>query len=149
MGALSTKLYGQIDTLWTVSTDMNHKFITGAQFISVKQSLAQLMSFWTGPTSTLFPCTLSLSHLSLILIFPILSLPPQALLSLVYLCSRDIFALINYVGFTTWVTASFKPNYLYTASVSRQIKSEDHQSEDGLFDEENEAVCSFIAEALL
>ena len=39
--------------------------------------------------------------------------------------------------------------YLYTASVSRQIKSEDHQSEDGLFDEENEAVCSFIAEALL
>ena len=40
-------------------------------------------------------------------------------------------------------------SYLYTASVSRQIKSEDHQSEDGLFDEENEAVCSFIAEALL
>ena len=39
--------------------------------------------------------------------------------------------------------------YLYTASVSRQIKSEDHQSEDGLFDEENEAVCSFIAKALL
>ena len=39
--------------------------------------------------------------------------------------------------------------YLYTASVSRQIKSEDHQSEDSLFDEENEVVCSFIAEALL
>ena len=40
-------------------------------------------------------------------------------------------------------------SYLYTASVSRQIKSEDHQSEDGLFDEEIEAICSFIAEALL
>ena len=28
----------------------------------------------------------------------------QALLSLVYLCSSDIYKLINYVGFATWVT---------------------------------------------
>ena len=28
----------------------------------------------------------------------------QALLSLFYLCSSNIFALINYVGFATWVT---------------------------------------------
>jgi L-type amino acid transporter 8 len=28
----------------------------------------------------------------------------QALLSLGYLCSSDIFALINYVGFATWVS---------------------------------------------
>ena len=27
----------------------------------------------------------------------------QALLSLCYLCSSDIFSLINYVGFATWV----------------------------------------------
>ena len=27
----------------------------------------------------------------------------QALLSLVYLCSSDIFRLITYVGFATWV----------------------------------------------
>ena len=30
--------------------------------------------------------------------------PTQALLSLGYLCSSDIFALINYVGFATWVS---------------------------------------------
>jgi hypothetical protein len=30
--------------------------------------------------------------------------PSQALLSLGYLCSSDIFALINYVGFATWVS---------------------------------------------
>ena len=35
------------------------------------------------------------------------------------------------------------------ASVLRQIKSVDHQSEDNLFDEENEAIFSCIAEALL
>lgn len=27
----------------------------------------------------------------------------QTLLSMLYLCSSDIFALINYVGFATWV----------------------------------------------
>ena len=35
-----------------------------------------------------------------------------ALLSLGYLCSSDIFALINYVGFATWVlTFFFKSNF--------------------------------------
>ena len=33
-----------------------------------------------------------------------------AALSLAYLCSSDIFALINYVGFATWVPS----NYLVT-----------------------------------
>ena len=32
---------------------------------------------------------------------------PQAILSLGYLCSSDIFALINYVGFATWVNILF------------------------------------------
>ena len=31
----------------------------------------------------------------------------QALLSLGYLCSSDIFALINYVGFATWVNNAY------------------------------------------
>ena len=30
-----------------------------------------------------------------------------AALSLAYLCSSDIFALINYVGFATWVPSNF------------------------------------------
>ena len=31
-----------------------------------------------------------------------------AALSLAYLCSSDIFALINYVGFATWVTTNYQ-----------------------------------------
>ena len=62
-------------------------------------------------------------------------------MELIHYCKSEIDVAISSVKRLVY--------YLYTASVSRQIKSEDHQSEDGLFDEENEAVCSFIAEALL
>ena len=34
-----------------------------------------------------------------------------AALSLAYLCSSDIFALINYVGFATWVPSNFLGRY--------------------------------------
>ena len=33
---------------------------------------------------------------------------PQALLSLFYLCSSNIYALINYVGFATWVKCLYR-----------------------------------------
>ena len=46
-----------------------------------------------------------------------------AALSLAYLCSSDIFALINYVGFATWVTTNYQvcsaPSAGDLAAVSR------------------------------
>ena len=38
---------------------------------------------------------------------PILSLPPQSLLSFIYLFYNDIFALMNLVSFSVWVTIIF------------------------------------------
>ena len=35
-----------------------------------------------------------------------------AALSLAYLCSSDIFALINYVGFATWVPSNYPQSYI-------------------------------------
>ena len=44
-----------------------------------------------------------------------------ALLSLGYLCSSDIFALINYVGFATWVIISFQKYFQFYGLKSTKI----------------------------
>ena len=43
-------------------------------------------------------------YLSFYVLIPILSLPPQSLLSFIYLFYNDIFALMNLVSFSVWVT---------------------------------------------
>jgi len=46
----------------------------------------------------------------------------QAFLSLLYLCVSDIFALINYVGFATWVSVSHFFLFLYVRKISRLVE---------------------------
>ena len=59
------------------------------------------IQIWTAITNQVFSLCFSFSLF-----------PRQALLSLFYLCSSNIFALINYVGFATWVTIINFTEYL-------------------------------------
>ena len=59
-------------------------------------------SFWNSVDIFVTSLITNLSY-SLLLLLWWLQKNPQALLSLFYLCSSNIYALINYVGFATWV----------------------------------------------
>ena len=87
-------------------------YIKGNVTMQKEDTLIGLISICDEFVDIPCQCFINLSHWKNLcaVIVMIFLLPHQALLSLGYLCSSDIFALINYVGFATWVTTRFNHN---------------------------------------